>query len=79
MFEDLKYEYKLETGLVLAEGMDLLLADLPYSTRDVRNQSSSAHNVFSKKSMKNLVMPMGSVMAFQAHNHILCWDLLFYH
>lgn len=57
----------------------MVLANLPYSTGSAWGQSNSANDVFSKKDMENAVRVMGSMASPEAHGHILCSDLMFYH
>lgn len=78
-FSDLENEYEFEPGFVLKEKLNLDLASPPYNTRRARAQSGSAHGVFLKKDTETAVRLMGSVMAFRAHGHIVCSDLMFFH
>lgn len=56
----------------------LVLADRPYKTRSVGGQSSSADEVVPKTNVKNVVRPMGSVIASRGHGHIFCSGFMFY-
>lgn len=59
--------------------MSLVFTNLPYSTRTAHIHASSAHNVFSKRDMGDLVRTMRNVVAPAAHEHILRSELMFYH
>lgn len=76
---DLEDEYELEFGSFLTEQVRLVLASPPYNTRSPRGQSNSAHYVFSKCDMENVVRLMGNRTAPVARGRIVCSDLLFYH
>lgn len=75
-FED---EYAFKSGSLLTVKVSLVLSDPPYSTRRGRGQSSCAHDVFSKKEMKDAVRLLGSVMAPGAQGHVFCSDLMSHH
>lgn len=77
LFNDLQNEDDPETGSVLTERVSLLLAESPFRTRRARGQSSSAHNMFSERDMKDSVRLMSSMMALKSDGHILCSDLIF--
>lgn len=77
-FSDDEDEYELDTGSNPTENVDLALADLPYSTRSAWGQSNSAHDVFSKRDVENVVRLVGSVVAPGAHAQVLCSDLKIY-
>lgn len=78
-FSDLKDEYKLKTGSVFSEKVNLLLANPPRITRSARGPSNSAHEMFSKKIMKESVRVSGSLVATGAHGHIFCSNVVFYY
>lgn len=74
-FDDLEDKYQLLTGSVLTENMSLVPAYLLCSTRSARIQPSSAHDVFLKRNIENVLKIMGDVMAPGAQGHIVCSDL----
>lgn len=79
MFNELEEEYRLKTGSVLAEKVNVVLAHPPCSIRSAQSQSSSAQDLFWKRHMEDAVWIIGNVEASEAHMHILRSKLVFYH
>lgn len=79
LFNDLEDKYALETGYGLTEEANLVLVDPSYEICIARGQSSSAHKVFSKRDMEDVVRLLGNIMARGTHGHIFCSDLTFFY
>lgn len=79
LFSYLDDKYELGTGSFLSKKVNLVLADQPYTTRSVRIQLSSAHDVFSKRNKGDVVRLMGSVRASGTHGHLFCLHVHFYY
>lgn len=75
---DLRDECMLYSGS-LTEKVGLALRYPPYSTCSAWKQLSSAHNVFSKRDMKDAVSLVDLELALGAHGLIFCSDLVSYH
>lgn len=69
--------FELETGSVLHENVNLVLADPPLRTRSVRRQLSSDYDVMWKKNKKNETRLVGSVKAPGAHGRTFCTYVVF--
>lgn len=59
--------------------VNLVLTDLPFNTRKARGQSSSAHDPLSKRDREDALRLVSKLMAFMAHRHIFCSDLMLHH
>lgn len=68
-FSGLEEENESETGFVLTRKLNLLMDDLPYSNRRARDQSSTAHEKFPERDMRDEVRLVGSVMDSERHGH----------
>lgn len=60
---DLEDEHDFETGFILTENVDLVLAEPPYSTCSARDQPNSTYVVHPKKAMEVTASLVGRVMA----------------
>lgn len=78
LLNDLKSEYAPDSGSFLIEKVNVVSASSQYSTRSALGQSSSAHEVFSERDMKNAVRLAGSVIRPKAYKHTIFLVLRFY-
>lgn len=79
LVSDLEDQYDLETCSVLSAKLSLDLASPPYSILNARAEFYAAQYVLSRESMKAAMSLIGHVMAFRAHAHLFCADLMLYH
>lgn len=75
-FNGLKALYDLQTGFTSVEKTSSVSASLSYSTRSVRGQVSSEHDVFSSKEVAKAVKLMSNEVASGRHGHVFCSELL---
>lgn len=76
-FSNLEDEYALRLGSVLTGKVSNVLAGPQYSTRSKRGHSNSAHDVFSKESVKISVRLMENVVASGPPGRIFCSNFVF--
>lgn len=78
-FKKLEDLYELETVFALSGNVIVVLADPTYNTRSVRGQVSFAHDVITKIDVEDAATLICSVVAFGAHVHTFCSNLMLLH
>lgn len=76
-FNELEDLYDLDDGSALHQNVNLLLANLLYSTRSAWIQANSDHDVFCEKDTQDSVRSLSKVMGPGVRDHTLCSDLIF--
>lgn len=76
-FSDLEDQSGLDTGTVLAEKADLVLAESLCSSSRAQSQSDSAHKVLSKRTMKNAMRVLDNFLDLGPHRHVFCLSVVF--
>lgn len=76
-FREIADEHEITHGESLLGFADLVLSDLPYSVRSVREDAISHYNVLASEDMADAVPLCKGVIRRETHSHLSCSALQF--